>query len=133
MLSFMALFGILPPESTAIDYSKDGIYLVIGEHAGDIQRFEQGQWPKFAYTSKEHRIGYGELNVVGLANSFGLSEDFSNTGAFDQLLGNLQLELLSNPSSARSTAAMEWTINRDKTNADQGTLWVLLSPLFDQF
>ena len=133
MLSFMALFGILPPESTAIDYSNDGIYLVIGEHAGDIQRFEQGQWPKFAYTSKEHRIGYGELNVVGLANSFGLSEDFSNTGAFDQLLGNLQLDLLSNPSSARSTAAMEWTINRDKTNADQGTLWVLLSPLFDQF
>lgn len=132
MLSLMALFGILPPESTAIDYTNDGIYLVIGEHAGDIQRFEQGQWPTFSYIPKEHRIGYGELDVVELAKSFGFSEDFSNPGAFDHLLGNLHLELLSNSSSARSTATMDWTINRDKTNADQGTLWVLLSPLLDE-
>lgn len=133
IFSFMALFGILPPESTAIDYTNDGIYLVIGEHAGDMQRFAKGEWPEFTYTSKEHRIGYGELDVVGLAKSFGFSEDFSHPRAFDHLLGNLQLELLSNPSSARSTAAMEWTIKRDKTNADRGTLWVLISPLFDQF
>lgn len=133
MLSFMALFGILPPESTAIDYTKDGIYLVIGEHAGDIQRFEQGQWPKFAYTSKEHRIGYGEIDIVALVENFGLSEEFNEIEYDEQLLEGVQLELLSNPSSARSTAAMEWTIKRDKTNADHGTLWVLLSPLFDQF
>lgn len=133
MLSFMTLFGILPPESTAIDYTNDGIYLVIGEHAGDIQHFEQGEWPEFTYTSKEYQIGYGEIDVVGLAKSFGLSEDFGNTGAYDHLLGNLQLEYLSDPSNAQSTAAMEWTVNRDQTNADQGTLWVLLSPLFDQF
>ena len=133
MLSFMALFGILPPESTAIDYSKDGIYLVIGEHAGDIQRFEQGQWPKFAYTSKEHRIGYGEIDIVALVENFGLSEEFNEIEYDEQLLEGVQLELLSNPSSARSTATMEWTINRDKTNAEQGTLWVLLSPLFNQF
>lgn len=133
MLSFMALFGILPPESTAIDYTKDGIYLVIGEHAGDIQRFEQGQWPKFAYTSKEHRIGYGEIDIFALVENFGLSEEFNEIEYDEQLLEGVQLELLSNPSSARSTAAMEWTIKRDKTNADHGTLWVLLSPLFDQF
>ena len=133
LVSFMALFGILPPEATTIDYANDGIYLVIGEHAGDIERIKQGQWPEFTYTSKEHRIGYGELDVVGLAKSFGLSDDFSNIESFDQLLGNLQIELISDPSNAQSTAAMEWMINRDKTNADQGTLWVLLSPLFDQF
>ncbi|MGB1051887.1 MAG: hypothetical protein ACPGYF_07995 [Chitinophagales bacterium] len=133
MLSFMALFGILPPESTAIDYTNDGIYLVVGEHAGDIQRFEQGQWPKFSYIPKEHRIGYGEIDVVALVENFGLSEDFNDIEYDEQLLESVQLELLSNPSSARSTAAMEWTINRNKTNADQGTLWVLLSPLFEQF
>ena len=133
MLSFMALFGILPPESTAIDYTNDGIYLVIGEHAGDIQRFEQGQWPIFSYITKEHRIGYGEIDIVALVENFGLSEEFNDIEYDEQLLESVQLELLSNPSSARSTAAMEWTINRDKTNADQGTLWVLLSPLFDQF
>jgi len=133
MLSFMALFGILPPESTAIDYSNDGIYLVIGEHAGDIQRFEQGQWPTFAYTPKEHRIGYGEIDIVALVENFGLSEELNGIEYDEQLLEGVQLELLSNPSSARSTAAMEWTIKRDKTNADHGTLWVLLSPLFDQF
>ena len=133
MLSFMTLFGILPPESTAIDYNNDGIYLIIGEHAGDIQHFEQGEWPEFAYTSKEYRIGYGEIDMVELAKSFGLSEDFGNTGAYDHLLGNLQLEYLSDPSNAQSTAAMEWTVNRDQTNADHGTLWVLLSPLFHQF
>ena len=71
--------------------------------------------------------------MVELAKSFGLSEDFGNTGAYDHLLGNLQLEYLSDPSNAQSTAAMEWTVNRDQTNADQGTLWVLLSPLFHQF
>jgi len=133
MLSFMALFGILPPESTAIDYSNDGIYIVIGEHAGDIQRFEQGQWPTFAYTPKEHRIGYGEIDIVALVENFGLSEELNGIEYDEQLLEGVQLELLSNPSSARSTAAMEWTIKRDKTNADHGTLWVLLSPLFDQF
>ena len=133
MLSFMALFGILPPESTAIDYSNDGIYLVIGEHAGDIQRFEQGQWPTFAYTPKEHRIGYGEIDIVALVENFGLSKELNGIEYDEQLLEGVQLELLSNPSSARSTAAMKWTIKRDKTNADQGTLWVLLSPLFDQF
>lgn len=133
MLSFMALFGILPPESTAVDYNNDGIYLVIGEHAGDIQRFEQGQWPKFAYTSKEHRIGYGEIDIVALVENFGLPEGFNNIEYDALLLESVQLELLSDPSNARSTAAMEWIINRDKTNADQGTLWVLLSPLFEQF
>ena len=133
MLSFMTLFGILPPEATTIDYANDGIYLVIGEHAGDIERIKQGQWPKFDYTSKEDRIGYGEIDVITLAKSVGFSEDFSNIESFDQLLGNLQLELLMNPTKAQATAAMKWTINRDKTNADQGTLWVLLSPLFEQF
>ena len=132
ILSFMTLFGILPPESTAINYADDGIYLVLGEYADDIQRFKQGEWPEFDYTSKEDRIGYGEIDIITLAKSVGFSEDFSNIESFDQLLGNLQLELLMNPTKAQATAAMKWTINRDKTNADQGILWVLLSPLFDQ-
>ncbi|MBA99680.1 MAG: hypothetical protein CMN34_02005 [Saprospirales bacterium] len=131
ILSFMTLFGILPPESTAINYADDGIYLVLGEYADDIQRFKQGEWPEFDYTSKEDRIGYGEIDIITLAKSVGFSEDFSNIESFDQLLGNLQLELLMNPTKAQATAAMKWTINRDKTNADQGILWVLLSPLFD--
>ena len=132
ILSFMTLFGILPPESTAINYADDGIYLVLGEYADDIQRFKQGEWPEFDYTSKEDRIGYGEIDVITLAKSVGFSEDFINIESFDQLLGNLQLELLMNPTKAQATAAMKWTINRDKTNTDQGTLWVLLSPLFEQ-
>ena len=132
ILSFMTLFGILPPESTAINYADDGIYLVLGEYADDIQRFKQGEWPEFDYTSKEDRIGYGEIDIITLAKSVGFSEDFSNIESFDQLLGNLQLELLMNPTKAQATAAMKWTINRDKTNADQGILWVLLTPLFDQ-
>jgi len=132
ILSFMTLFGILPPESTTIKYADDGIYLVLGEYADDIHRFKQGEWPEFDYASKEDRIGYGEIDVITLAKSVGFSEDFSNIESFDQLLGNLQLELLMNPTKAKATTAMKWTINRDKTNADQGTLWVLLSPLLDE-
>ena len=94
MLSFMALFGILPPESTAIDYTNDGIYLVVGEHAGDIQRFEQGQWPKFSYIPKEHRIGYGEIDVVALVENFGLSEEFNDIEYDEQLLKAFNLNYL---------------------------------------
>ena len=73
ILSFMTLFGILPPESTAINYADDGIYLVLGEYADDIQRFKQGEWPEFDYTSKEDRIGYGEIDIITLAKSVGFS------------------------------------------------------------
>lgn len=133
MLSLMALIGILPPESTTIDYTDDGIYLVSGKFAEDIEDFKENKWPQYPHVTKEHSIGCGAIDVFDLMKTFGYAEDYSSAQPFEELLGNLELELLSDASTARSSATLEWKINRDNTNADQGTLWVLLSPLFEQF
>ena len=62
---------------------------------------EQGQWPNFLLSLRT-RIGYGEIDVEALVENFGLSEDFNDIEYDEQLLESVQLELLSNPSSARS-------------------------------